>query len=228
MAKPKAVFYGDLQVIDTIIFDLDGTLLNTLEDLTDSVNYMLAQYGFPTHTVEEVRMYVGNGVRLLVERALPADKKQMTDECLKVFSAHYDKNKANKTRPYDGINEMLAQVRSAGFKTAIVSNKYEKAVKALAAEEFGGMIDAAVGEREGMRPKPAPDGVYEAMRLLGATRQTAVYVGDSDVDVMTAKNAGLKMIGVEWGFRDKELLKSLGADVTVSSPSRILQAVKSI
>ena len=125
-------------MIRTILFDLDGTLLNTLEDLTDSVNYMLREYGYPERTIDEVRAFVGNGVRLLVERALPAAEKARTDECLEAFSAHYDAHKADKTRPYDGIIDMLRAVKAAGYKTAVVSNKYEAAVKALAAEEFCG------------------------------------------------------------------------------------------
>lgn len=213
-------------MIRTILFDLDGTLLNTLEDLTDSVNYMLREYGYPERTIDEVRAFVGNGVRLLVERALPAAERVRTDECLETFSAHYDAHKADKTRPYDGIIDMLRAVKAAGYKTAVVSNKYEAAVKALAAEEFCGLLDAAVGERAGRKAKPAPDGVYEAMRQLGADKATTVYVGDSDVDVLTAKNAGLAMIGVSWGFRSRAMLEKEGADVIVDAPAEILSAVQ--
>ena len=215
-------------MIRTILFDLDGTLLNTLEDLTDSVNYMLREYGYPARTIDEVRAFVGNGVRKLVERALPPGEGDKTDECLKTFSAHYDLHKADKTRPYDGVVDMLRAAKSAGYRTAVVSNKYDAAVRALAADEFCGLLDAAVGERPGCQPKPAPDGVYAAMRQLGADRATTVYVGDSDVDVLTAKNAGLRMIGVSWGFRGRETLEALGADVIVDTPAEILSAVKKL
>lgn len=215
-------------MIDTILFDLDGTLLNTLDDLMDSVNYALTVCGCPERTYEEVRAFVGNGVRLLVERALPDGQKDRTDECLKVFSAHYDKNKANKTRPYDGILSMLSAVKDAGFKTAVVSNKYDSAVKELAETEFNGLIDLAIGVRDGVAPKPAPDSAFEAMRQLASDKAACVYVGDSDVDVMTAKNAGLPIVAVTWGFRDRSLLVDMGADVIVDAPAEILPAVQKL
>lgn len=214
--------------MDTIVFDLDGTLLNTLDDLMDSVNFALSTFGYPSRTYDEVRQFVGNGVRKLVERALPDGHKDMTDAVLVTFSAHYDKNKNNKTAPYAGIVDMLHTVKAAGFKTAIVSNKYERAVIELAETEFAGCIDVAVGERAGVNPKPAPDGVFEALRVLGTDPKDAVYVGDSDVDVATAKNAGLAMIGVTWGFRDRALLEEKGADRIVDDPRDILAAVRSL
>lgn len=214
--------------MDTIVFDLDGTLLNTLDDLMDSVNFALARYGYAPRSYDEVRRFVGNGVRKLVERALPEGHKDRADEALQVFSAHYDKNKNNKTAPYDGIVDMLHAVKAAGFKTAIVSNKYERAVIELSQTVFGGYIDVSVGERAGVAPKPAPDGVFTALEALHTDPRDAVYVGDSDVDVATARNAGLKMIGVTWGFRDRALLESLGADRIVERPADILAAVRSL
>lgn len=228
IAQTAGDFSNNKDMIDTIVFDLDGTLLNTLDDLMDSVNYALGTFGFPARTYDEVRRFVGNGVRLLVERALPDGEKQHTDACLAVFSQHYDKNKTNKTRPYEGIPEMLTAIKAAGYKTAIVSNKYERAVQELAQTEFAGRIDVAVGERPGVQPKPAPDGVLTAIRELDVTRERCVYIGDSDVDVMTAKNAGLPMIGVSWGFRDRALLERLGADIVVDEPAEIIRAVQSI
>lgn len=214
--------------MDTIVFDLDGTLLNTLDDLMDSVNFALAHYGYAPRSYDEVRRFVGNGVRKLVERALPEGHKDRADEALQVFSAHYDQNKNNKTAPYDGIVDMLQAVKAAGFKTAIVSNKYERAVIELSQTVFGGYIDVSVGERTGVAPKPAPDGVFTALETLHTDPRDAVYVGDSDVDVATARNAGLKMIGVTWGFRDRALLESLGADRIVERPADILAAVRSL
>lgn len=205
-------------MIDTVLFDLDGTLLDTLEDLCDSTNYALARFGYPARTLEEVRGFVGEGVRLLVERALPDYAKDKTDEVLAVFSAHYDKNKENKTRPYDGISEML-DIVCARYKTAIVSNKYDSAVRELRDKLFP-QVAAAVGEREGLRRKPAADMPEHALKILGSEKRSAVYVGDSDIDVLTARSSGLHMIAVSWGFRDKEFLKTL-TDRVIDHPSEL-------
>lgn len=213
---------------DTIVFDLDGTLLNTLDDLMDSVNYMLRGEGYPVRSYDEIRAFVGNGVGLLVERSLPEGHKDEAERCLKIFSAHYDLNKENKTRPYDGIIELLTAVKAAGYKTAIVSNKYDAAVKELADKVFSGLIDTAVGEREGVAKKPAPDGVFAALESLGSARERAVYVGDSDVDVETAKNAGLPVVGVTWGFRDRALLERMKADYIIDRPSELPEILKKI
>lgn len=211
-------------MIDTVLFDLDGTLLNTLDDLCDSTNFALAQGGFPTRTIDEVRSFVGEGVRLLIERALPAYAKDRTDETLSVFSAHYDKNKENKTRPYDGIADMLKAVCPL-YKTAIVSNKYDKAVEDLRNKLFPD-IAVAVGERAGLRKKPAPDMPEYALALLHSTKQTAVYVGDSDIDILTARNAGLPVIAVSWGFRPRSLLESLHADRIIDHPRELIACLR--
>lgn len=211
---------------DTIIFDLDGTLLNTLDDLADSTNYSLRKCGFPERSIDEIRSFVGNGVRLLIERAVPENTPEKdTDACFGIFTAHYDKNMENKTRPYDGIIEMLALVKQNGFKTAVVSNKYDSAVKKLVSERFGGFIDAAVGESGTVRKKPAPDGVDYALACLKSERQNAVYVGDSDVDALTARNSRMRFIGVTWGFRDRALLESMGADCVIDRPAQIFAAI---
>lgn len=210
-------------MINTVIFDLDGTLLNTLDDLCDSVNFALEQWGYPVRSLGEVRSFVGEGVRLLVERALPDYAKNKTDEVLKVFEAHYDKNKENKTRPYSGISEMLAFV-CPKYKTAIVSNKYEKAVVGLRDKLFPA-VTVAVGEREGLRKKPAPDAVLYALEKLGSIKEEAVYVGDSDIDIATAKNSGLPIIAVSWGFRERRLLESLGADIIIDNPCELENAL---
>lgn len=214
---------------DTIVFDLDGTLLNTLDDLMDSTNYALLACGFPARGYEEIRSFVGNGVGLLIERACPADaSKAQVADCLKLFTAHYDKNKSNKTRPYDGIAEMLAQVRARGFKSAVVSNKYDAAVKELVFSLFGEWIDEAIGESADVRKKPAPDGVAAALKRLNSDKKSAVYVGDSDVDAQTAKNAKMKFIGVTWGFRDRALLERMGADAIIDAPSELFEALEKI
>jgi phosphoglycolate phosphatase len=213
-------------MIDTILFDLDGTLLNTLDDLCDSTNFALSHFGYPARTLEEVRGFVGEGVRLLIERALPDGAKDRTDEVLKVFSAHYDVNKENKTKPYDGIAEMLKEV-CPRYRTAIVSNKYDKAVADLRNKLFAD-VTVAVGERAGLRKKPAPDMVEYALQQLHADKHSAVYVGDSDVDVQTARNAGLPIVAVSWGFRDRALLERLGADAIIDRPQQLAAAVQKL
>lgn len=206
-------------MIDTLLFDLDGTLLNTLDDLCDSTNYALSLFGYPVRTLDEVRGFVGNGVRLLIERALPNGEKDKTDEVLAAFETHYDKNKENKTRPYDGIAQMLSAV-CPHYKTAIVSNKYDKAVCDLRDKLFP-QVQLAVGERNGMKKKPAPDMTDYALKMLGSQKENAVYVGDSDVDIATARNGGLPFIGVSWGFRGREFLVRCGASVIIDSPSEL-------
>lgn len=207
--------------VKAVIFDLDGTLLNTLTDLSASVNYTLERFGFPLRSEREVRSYLGNGIRALVERSLPADKKDMTDECLKVFKDYYDIHKDDNTAPYDGIVDMLRSVKAAGLKTAIVSNKYDAAVQYLKDVTFSGLIDFAVGEGNGIAAKPAPDGVWLALKKLNAVKEESVYVGDSEVDLMTAENSGLKCVAVTWGFRDREELILRGAKNVIDAPDRL-------
>ena len=208
---------------DTVIFDLDGTLLNTLEDLTDSVNYAMDRYGFPAHTIDEVRRFVGNGLKKLMERALPSD---VTDEqfqkVFEDFCVHYGENCANKTCPYAGIPELLDELNAQGMKIAIVSNKGDFAVQQLRDLYFKGKIKVAIGEKTGIRRKPAPDTAFEAMKRLGSDSAHSVYVGDSDVDIETAKNAGLSCISVTWGFRDRAFLEAHGAQYFADTPEDIL------
>lgn len=213
----------------TVVFDLDGTLLNTLEDLTDSVNHALRESGYPTRTIEEIRTFVGNGVGLLVERSVPAETPaEDTTRCLAVFKEHYAHNMRNKTRPYDGVLPLLKALHDRGVKLAIVSNKFDAAVKELRAELFADYISVAIGESATVRSKPAPDTAFQALRELNATPETAVYVGDSDVDVQTAHNAGLPCIGVTWGFRDREVLVAAGADCIVDTPEELLRVLTQI
>lgn len=210
-----------------VIFDMDGTILNTLEDLADSINYALRENGFAERTMDEVRKFVGNGIGKLVERAVPekagqAEKERVYDS----FTAYYKVHCADKTRPYDGIEELLKSLREAGCMTAVVSNKADYGVQALCADYFPGLFDVAVGERPGICRKPSPDSVNEVLARLHVSSGEAVYIGDSDVDVETAKNAGLPCIAVEWGFRDKDFLLAHGADVIVSEPRQILEKVR--
>lgn len=208
---------------DTYIFDLDGTLLATLDDLAASVNYALRQCGMPEHTTDDVRRFVGNGVRLLMERAVPGGEgNPRFDEAFGIFRQHYMEHSLDTTRPYDGITGLLAELRRRGKRVAVVSNKFYAATGELCRHFFGDYVEVAIGEREGIRRKPAPDTVMEALRQLGVGRQGAVYIGDSDVDVATARNSGLPCISVLWGFRDKEFLIKNGAQTFVSAPSEIL------
>lgn len=208
---------------DTYIFDLDGTLLSSLEDLAASTNYALRWAGMPERTLEEVRMFVGNGVKLLMERAIPDGlHNPRFGEVYAKFREHYLKHNLDRTRPYDGVLELLAELKRRGKKLAIVSNKFYAATQDLAHHFFADTIEVAIGERENIRKKPAPDTVLEALRQLGASKDGAVYIGDSDVDVMTAKNSGLPCISVLWGFRDKEFLIEHGATLFVKTPHDIL------
>lgn len=208
----------------TVIFDLDGTLLNTLDDLADSTNYALAKFGYPTRTIEEVRQFVGNGVAKLIERAIPDGKNNPNfEKCLSVFKENYAQNMYNKTAPYNGIIEMLSNLKSKGIKIAVVSNKFDLAVKELCKKYFEGFIDFAAGENEaqGIKKKPAPDTVISVLNEFNFAPEDAVYVGDSDVDIMTAKNSKMPCISVTWGFRDKKFLLENGATILINAPSEI-------
>ena len=212
---------------DTIIFDLDGTLLDTLEDLKDSVNYAMAFYGFPERSLEEVRTFVGNGVGRLIELAIPegADNP-LYKKCLKTFKDHYSQNMQNKTAPYSGIMETLRELKDRGYKLAVVSNKFDAAVKALVRDYFGDYIDVAAGESDNVSRKPAPDTVLKALAELGSVPEKAVYVGDSEVDAMTARNSNLTFIGVTWGFRTREILEEQGAKTIIDLPVQLLSVLE--
>lgn len=207
----------------TYIFDLDGTLLNTLDDLADSTNHALRTMGFPERTTEEVRRFVGNGVGLLIRRAVPeGTSEELTERTLSVFRAHYLEHGLDTTKPYTGIPELLIELKRRGKNIAVVSNKFYDATRQLCQHFFPETVRVAIGERKGIDKKPAPDTVVEALRELGVTADGAVYIGDSDVDVMTAKNSGLPCISVLWGFRDRAFLESFGATTFAQQPSDLL------
>lgn len=209
-----------------IVFDLDGTLLDTLDDLTDSVNTALEKYGFPLRTKEEVRRFVGNGLRNLMTQAVPnGDSAPEFEELFVFFKDYYKSHCDIKTGPYEGIMELLEELHKREIKMAIVSNKFDLGVKALNEKFFAKYIDVAIGEREGIGRKPAPDSTNEALRLLGVEKSEAVYVGDSDVDIKTAKNAEIACVCVSWGFRDKEFLLEQGAKMVISHPMELLEQI---
>lgn len=194
------------------IFDMDGTILDTLEDLKNAVNAALVQNDCPERTLEEVRRFVGNGIRKLVERAVPeGSDAAFVDRVLADFTAYYEVHSMDRTRPYEGIPELLRSIREKGIRTAVVSNKIDPAVQDLCRRFFDGLFDIAVGERPGMARKPAPDSCMLVLETLQVEPTEAVYIGDSDVDLATARAAGLPEILVEWGFRDREELEPLGA-----------------
>lgn len=208
------------------VFDMDGTILDTLEDLKDSTNFALEKCGYPTRSYDEVRRFVGNGIRKLIERAVPEGLTvEQIDRVHEVFTEHYKVHCADKTKAYDGIKPLLEKLRASGVKTAVVSNKADYGVQELCKEYFDGLFDYAVGEREGIRRKPAPDAVNEALRVLGIDKSEAVYIGDSDVDFETAKNAELPCISVLWGFRDEEFLREKGATLFVHDPAEIYDII---
>ena len=209
--------------MDTIVFDLDGTLLDTLDDLRDSVNYALQTEQFALRTREEIRAFVGNGVANLVHRAVPyGTPEDIEQRCLATFRAHYATNMNNKTAPYPGILPLLQTLKQRGIKMAVCSNKFDAAVKKLCKEMFEGLIPVAIGECETVRKKPAPDSVLMALEQLDSKKENAYYIGDSEVDVETAHNAGLCCIGVTWGFRDRAVLEEKGAEIIIDSPEEIL------
>lgn len=206
----------------TYIFDLDGTLLDTLNDLHASCNYALRTHGMPERSLEEVRQFVGNGVKKLMERAIPNGlENPLFEETLQTFRQHYLLHNLDTTLPYPGIMEMLQQLKAQGKRIAVVSNKFYAATQDLCKHFFGDTIQVAIGEREDIKKKPAPDTVLEALRQLQVTRQDAVYVGDSEVDVETAHNSGIPCISVLWGFRNKSFLLSHGATTFIETPNEL-------
>ena len=206
----------------TVIFDLDGTLLDTLQDLTNSVNFALQAMKYPERTLSEVRMFVGNGIGKLIERAVPKGTNTLDiQKTLQIFKSHYEQHCEDYTAPYPGIYELLDFLKEQGVQTAIVSNKADFAVKKLCKKYFANSISLAVGECENVRKKPAPDSVLAVINQLNSDNETTVYIGDSDVDIETARNANIDVISVTWGFRDKNFLLEKGAFICADSTSEL-------
>lgn len=206
------------------IFDMDGTILNTIEDIADAMNYCLKLYGMPERSLSEIKSFVGNGIRKLVERAVPNGTDPGTiDEINTIYIKYYKEHCAIKTRPYDGVCEVLKKLRDEGVLTAVVSNKADIAVKQLCKEYFGGLFDYSLGDQEGIRRKPDPESVELVMSHFGVDRDEAVYIGDSEVDHQTAQNAGIDVIMVSWGFREEDFLRSIGAERIIHEPQEILK-----
>lgn len=211
----------------TIIFDLDGTLLNTLADLAAATNHALAEHKLPQRTTDEVRRFVGNGIRKLIERAVPADTPaKLHEEVFASFNRYYKQHCADSTRPYEGVPQLLQQLRAAGCRTAIVSNKADYGVQTLAKQYFDGQLDAACGERAGIAKKPAPDMLLAIIRQLHAEPASTIYIGDSDTDLDTARNAGVPCIGACWGFRGRAFLEAHGAKLLAENVGDIWELIK--
>lgn len=205
-----------------VIFDLDGTILNTLEDLYISVNFALLKNNLPQRSKEEVRRFVGNGIRLLIERAVPEKtESELTEKVFFDFKEHYAVHSMDNTKPYEGIKDLLTDLKRQGVKTAVVSNKADFAVQKLVSLYFDGMFDFVLGEMEGTNKKPAPDMVYKAIEAVDVSAEYVVYIGDSEVDVETADNSSVDCIIVDWGFREREYLLSCGAKVLASCVSEL-------
>ncbi len=211
---------------DTVIYDLDGTLLNTLDDLAAAVNHAMAQGGYPQHTAAQVAAMLGNGMENLIRRALPGDASQEAfEQALAVFKAYYGQHSADLTAPYPGVLDLLCELDALGVRQAVVSNKGDPFVKALCKQYFGGFITAAVGEQPGVRRKPAPDSVHKVMADFGCDPARTLYVGDSEVDILTAQNAGLDCVCLSWGFRTREQLLENGAGLIADTAEQLKKAI---
>jgi phosphoglycolate phosphatase len=207
---------------DTVIFDLDGTLLNTLDDLANSTNYALSELNFPQKTREEIRMAIGNGVEQLIRKTVPfnTDEKDI-QECLSIFKIHYLHNSRTFTKPYEGIIKLLETLKKKKFKIGVLSNKFDVAVKKLCNEYFYGLIDIATGESIDVPKKPSPIGLLRTINDLQSNKNRTVYIGDSEVDIETAKAAQVYSVGVLWGYRDEKTLLAAGANEIVDLPERL-------
>lgn len=208
--------------IDTVIFDLDGTLLYTLGDLHACFNHAISHFGYPERNIDEIKSFVGNGIKKAIERALPHKvEDEELEKIVAYFRDYYKEHMFELTKPYDGVLELLETLKVKGFKLAIVSNKYDLAVKELCKKYFGEYIDIAIGEGNGIRKKPEANGTIKAIDELGSCIENSIFVGDSDVDIMTAKNVGIPCISALWGYRDKEFLKEHGAKLFAETPKEI-------
>lgn len=218
-----------MQKLKAVVFDLDGTLLNTLDDLAAAVNYSLQAHGFPRRTVEEVQSFVGNGVERLIALSVPKETDAaVCREVLAAFKAYYAVHGQDVTAPYSGIIEMLETLQQAGIAMALVSNKLEEAVEQLRAHFFASYITVAAGDRPDRRRKPAPDSTFAALEALGVSPEEALFVGDSDVDIETARRAGMPCLSVSWGFRDGDFLRKSGATTVVDSPKAATAVILSM
>ena len=209
-----------------LIFDMDGTILDTLKDLTLSTNYALKKCGLALRSEKEVRSFVGNGIRKLIERAVPENcEKETVNKVFSVFNDYYKDHCFDFTKSYPGITDMLKKLKAEGYITAVLSNKADYAVKELSERFFGGIFDYSAGVKENMKTKPSPEGVFEIMRNFDVPPESTLYIGDSEVDILTAKNAGVDCISVDWGFKDRAFLEKNGASAIVSCAFELYEKI---
>ena len=213
-----------------IVFDLDGTVCNTLRDLGECTNLALHDFGFPPHEIEEYKMIVGNGVDMQMRRSIGEEKynKEIADKVKAAFKAYYNQNYLKNTKPYEGMPEALDELKKMGLKIAVFSNKPDEFAGKVCTELFGDRFDLIAGNRPGVPVKPDPTGLFSALERLGVTPEETLYSGDSGVDMQTGKRAGIVTIGVEWGFRSKEELLENGADYLVEKPCQLPELVRSL
>ena len=214
------------KMIKGIIFDLDGTILDTLDDLFYSTNYALEQYNLKIRTYEEIRCFVGNGVRVLIEKAVGVNYQHLVEDVLKTFKAHYQVHSFDHIKEYIGIKELLDNLKNKGVKLSVVTNKFDAAAQEIINKYFPGIFDIVLGETKELNRKPHPDMCNFVLNKLGLTNSEVIYIGDSEVDLETAKNANLKCISCSWGFRTKDELLSSGANVIIDNPLEILKMIK--
>lgn len=216
-------------MIKNIIFDLDGTLLNTLDDLTDSTNYMLKQFNYPIKTKEQIKSYIGNGVNELIKKAVPNNTDNIhLNNCIKIFKENYAQNMYNKTAPYKDIKELLISLKAKNYNIAVASNKFDMAVQDLCKRYFNKLIDYCAGENEshGIKKKPSPDIIHKIMNYFNGTNNDTIFVGDSEVDIQTAKNSQIKCINVSWGYKDKDFLIASGANIIIDNPLELINTIQ--
>jgi len=215
-----------MKKFDAVIFDLDGTLLYTLDDVTDSINYMLEKHHFALRSRDEIKSFVGEGAGRLMERAIPGGRSNPEfEKCLADYFVHYFANMQNKTYPFEGIPETVRKLYEGGFKMAVVSNKIDNATKELTQKYFGDYIKVAIGQSADIASKPAPDTVFQALEELGVSPDKALYVGDMEIDIETARNSGTVSVAVTWGYRAREFLEENGAEYVIDRPQELLDIV---
>ncbi|MBQ7896040.1 MAG: HAD family hydrolase [Oscillospiraceae bacterium] len=212
---------------ELVIFDLDGTILDTIEDIKDSTNHALREHGFEEKSLNQIRSYVGNGIRRLIIQCLPENTEEtVVDKLFESFNLYYKQHCMDKTKAYDGVEGLIEELHKLGIKTAVLSNKADYAVQILCEKYFPDCFDYAAGMKENVRRKPYPDGVYNVLQALGTAAEKAVYIGDSEVDILTASNAGVDCIAVNWGFRDHQILVENGAKSIASDMNSLLELIK--
>ncbi|MFK4785928.1 HAD family hydrolase [Fusobacterium sp. MFO224] len=215
--------------IKAILFDMDGTLMNTLDDLTDSTNHILGKNNLPKRTKEEVRSFLGHGIRWTIAKAVPeGTDENIIDKCYREMLVYYKKHSMIKTAPYNGVKQAMENLHKEGYKIAIITNKAESSAKKISEKFFGDMVDFTIGDDEVTPLKPCPENIYRALKNLNLTKEEAVYVGDSEVDVLTGKNSSMEMIAVLWGFRDKEILLKNGAKIFANNPLELEKEIKKL